>query len=321
MLPISDGHDPSVLLADRIQGMQASREVIPFDPERSFRWHEHDYPSPIARWNYHPEFEIHLIRSGIGRFIVGDYIGTFEAGQVTLIGAGLPHDWVSDVADGETIVGRDAVLQFDGRWIEQCVEVMPELAEANALLELSARGIRFTGETARRAAPLIEQIGVTSGVERVACFFSLLALFVGSPSSERELLAGEWFSPLLDRRSAAVVDITLEYIFANQSGDIRMSEAARLVGMSEPAFSKYFKKWTGQSFTDVVRKLRIARARHLLERTTEPVSDVCFQVGFTNLSNFNRRFLAEVGTTPTAYRRAHRHSLEQKSITAHSLPG
>lgn len=312
-----DKHDASVLLADRIQGMRASREVIPFDPDHSFRWHQHDYPSPIARWNYHPEFEIHLIRSGVGRFIVGDAIGTFTAGHVALIGSGLPHDWVSDVEPGEVILGRDAVLQFDGRWVEQCTALMPELVDLKPLLDQSARGIQFSGRTAARAAPLIEGIGVTTGVERMATFFTLLSVLVNSPPGDRELLAGEWFSPVLDRRSAAVVDIALEYVFANQAGEIRMSEAARLVGMSEPAFSKHFKKWTGQGFTDMVRKLRIARARHLLEQSDEPVSDICFRVGFTNLSNFNRRFLSEVGTTPTQYRKDHLRELSKKvSVSA-----
>lgn len=314
-------HDPSVVLADRIQGMRASREVIPFDPDHSFRWHEHDYPSPIARWNYHPEFEIHLIRSGVGRLIVGDHIGTFEAGHVALIGSGLPHDWVSDLEAGEVVHGRDAVLQFDGRWVEQCTALMPELSDVKPLLELSSRGIQFTGSTAERAAPLMEAIGVSTGVERIAGFFALLSLLANAPAGDCALLAGEWFSPVLDRRSAAMIDITLEYVFANQAGEIRMSEAARLVGMSEPAFSKHFKKWTGQSFSDMVRKLRIARARHLLERSDDPVSEICYEVGFANLSNFNRRFMAEVGTTPTQYRKDHVHTLRQKSTSLTTREG
>ena len=39
----------------------AELEVILPEPEHSFRWYEHDYPYPMARWNHHPEFEIHLI--------------------------------------------------------------------------------------------------------------------------------------------------------------------------------------------------------------------------------------------------------------------
>ena len=105
--------------------MSATREVISPDPQQSARWRQHDYPSPIARWNYHPEFEIHLIRKGTGRFIVGDHVGTFGAGHVSLIGSGLPHDWVSDLEPGEVLVNRDAVVQFDRTWVDDCSGLIP----------------------------------------------------------------------------------------------------------------------------------------------------------------------------------------------------
>lgn len=54
--------DAAARLAERFLGMRANREVIPADPDHSVRWNEHDYPSPLARWNYHPEYEIHLTR-------------------------------------------------------------------------------------------------------------------------------------------------------------------------------------------------------------------------------------------------------------------
>jgi AraC-like DNA-binding protein len=86
------------------------------------------------------------------------------------------------------------------------------------------------------------------------------------------------------------------------AGGVRMSEAAALVGMSEPTFSKYFKRATGQNFSDLVRKLRLAHARRLLEHSDKPISDICYEVGFSNLSNFNRHFLNDAGETPRSYR-------------------
>ncbi|MCY7289970.1 MAG: hypothetical protein LH624_17430 [Cryobacterium sp.] len=55
----------------------AEREVVPHLNGESFRWMEHDYPSQIARWNYHPEVEIHPIRKSRGSYIIGDQIGGF----------------------------------------------------------------------------------------------------------------------------------------------------------------------------------------------------------------------------------------------------
>ena len=86
-------------------------ELIVGDPAASFRWNRHDYPSALARWNYHPEYEIHLIAESVGKMFVGDYIGAFGPGNLLLVGPDLPHHWVSDLAPGERVKGRDIVLQ------------------------------------------------------------------------------------------------------------------------------------------------------------------------------------------------------------------
>jgi AraC-like DNA-binding protein len=296
----------SVQVADSLLGLRADRELIAPDPSHSVRWLEHDYPSPVARWNYHPEYEIHLIRSGTGRFIVGDHVGAFDAGQVVLVGSGVPHDWVSDLEPGEVIPGRDAVIQFDGAWATACAALMPEFAEVTHLLEQSARCIQFHGQTAVAAAERIEAVGAGTGLARLANVLELFVVLARSGADDRQTLAAGWFRPDLDQQAAAMVEITLDYIFGNQSREIRLSVAAERVGMSESTFSKYFKRSVGQNFTEIVRKLRITHACRLLEQTTEPVSSICFTVGFSNLSNFNRQFRAEVGSTPQEYRSARR---------------
>lgn len=43
-----------VLRPEALIDKPAIREVIPHDPRYSTRWHQHDYPSPISRWNFHP---------------------------------------------------------------------------------------------------------------------------------------------------------------------------------------------------------------------------------------------------------------------------
>lgn len=302
---INDG--AAARLAERLLGMRANREVIPEDPNHSVRWHEHDYPSPVARWNYHPEYELHLIRKGTGKFIVGDHIGTFEAGHLPLVGSGLPHDWVSDLRPGEVLQGRDVLIQFDGKWVERAASILPEMAEVKPLLEQSSRGIEFLGRSARAAAVSLEAMGTSTGLQRLQHLFDVLAILSRAPETERRYLADEWFRPQLDGQAAAVVDLVLEYVFSNHAGSVRMSEAAALVGMSEPTFSKYFKRATGQNFSDLVRKLRLAHARRLLERSDKSISDICYEVGFTNLSNFNRHFRNDAGETPRDYRQRVQH--------------
>jgi AraC-like DNA-binding protein len=86
-----------------------------------------------------------------------------------------------------------------------------------------------------------------------------------------------------------------------------MADIATELGMSESRFSRFFKRSTGNSFTDFVNRVRINSACHLLMQTDHYVTDICYQVGFNNVANFNRRFLEIKGMTPTEFRRQSDH--------------
>lgn len=282
---------------------RAVRELVPPDPQLSARWHVHDYPGPFARWNFHPEYEVHLARSGPGRYIVGDSVGVFGAGQLALVGPDVPHDWISDLAPGEVIVGRDVVFQFHGRWLQQCEELLPELRTLAPLWARSRSGIEFSGATAAAGAAELERIGTTRGADRLAHVFQLFHLMAGAPDGEHRPMSGVWEPRDDDPFAEEVVGAALAYVLENLASGVRLSTAASLVGMSDSAFSRYFKRASGLTFTDMVRKLRLTRASTLLLETTRPVHEVAATVGYANLSGFNRQFLATFGHTPSAHRR------------------
>ena len=291
-----------VVIARRLATAPAAREVVPCDPRESARWHMHGVPSPYSRWNYHPEYEIHLIRSGTGRYIVGDHIDTFSAGQVVLVGSNLPHHWISDLAPGQVIENRDIVFQFHPHWVQQCQEILPELSDLQPLLKKSARGIEFTGETARHAADELEAIGTHQGPRRLQHMFGLLGLLAAAPASEHHGLTKEWLPPLQDDGAADTIDRALTYVLDHLTDDVRLASVAELVGLSESAFSKYFKRVSGQTFSDTVQKLRLTHACKLLKDTDLPVASISHRVGYANLSNFNRRFRALYNSTPREFR-------------------
>ncbi len=274
-------------------------ELIVNDPLASFRWHRHDYPSPLARWNHHPEFEVHMITESTGKMFVGDYIGPFGPGNILLIGPNLPHHWVSDVAPGQVIQGRDVVLQFTGKFVDEAQKVFPEFGKISALLKDSLRGIEFHGQDADECGELLLKIGASEGLARVALFVSLLQRMI--TATEKHLVAGETYRPGLTVGGDAKIGNVIEYIFGHIN-DVRMSAAAGILGMNESTFSRHFKKMTGNNFVDCVRKIRIARACTLLESDALSVTDICFECGFQNISNFNRSFRHEKGMTPREYR-------------------
>jgi AraC-like DNA-binding protein len=276
-------------------------ERIVFDPTQSFHWHEHDFPSDIARWNYHPEFELHLIRTSTGKAFVGDHIGHFGPGNLVLVGPNLPHHWESDRRPRTVVPLRDVALHFDAELVRRSAFLLPELAELEPLLRAARLGLEFHGETARRGAALLEQIGAEHGLRRLMLFLELLRGL--SRSSEHRSLASPGYVPDLDREASKVIQRVMDYILQNLTGEVRMAEAARLSRMTEPTFCRFFKRNTGNRFVDYVRKLRVGAACKLLSETATPVTEVCFEVGYHNISNFNRSFRREKGLTPSRYRR------------------
>lgn len=287
-------------------GAQAAREIIPRDPADSFRWRVHGYPDLLARWNVHPEYEIHLIRKGTGRYVIGDVVGSFSAGHLSMVGSNIPHDWISDLREGEYIPERDVVLQISPSWLDMCIEVLPELEEVRALLRRAKRGLEFGGDTAVAGARELELIGASQGMARLQHLFALLSLLTNAPTSDFVPLITGWNTEFGDPESPSseLIDRAINYIFENINGDVTLTAAAHLAGMSPTSFSRFFKAASGNSFSDMVKRLRLTQACHLLRSTTVPIGVLARDVGYSNLSNFNYQFRATYGVTPREYRAA-----------------
>jgi AraC-like DNA-binding protein len=284
-----------------LSGNPPTYEHIVTNVNESFLWRVDDYPWERNVWNYHPEIEIHLLRNSSGMAFVGDHIGEFHTGYLTVVGPNLPHDWVTATEPGEIIKGRDVVIQFDPARVRGLSTKFPEFEQLEEFFRRSERGLVYTGNTRQEAAAMIEQMGTLTGFSRLALFLQLLELL--AMSSEYELLSSPEFAPKLETESLDALQRSLIYIFENLASDIHMAEVAELAGMSESVFSRFFKKNTGNTFTDHVNKLRIWQACKLLSDTDMAITDICFEVGYLNISNFNRTFLRHHKVTPSAYRR------------------
>ena len=88
----------------------------------------HGFPSPLARWHCHDEYELHLIIGTSGKAFVGDWIGPFQPGHLVLCGPRLPHNWISLDAPESGVAERDLVIQFRRDPFEKAARDIPELA-------------------------------------------------------------------------------------------------------------------------------------------------------------------------------------------------
>lgn len=260
----------------------------------------HGFPTPLARWHHHDEYELHLILGNAGKAFVGDWIGPFHSGHLVMVGPRLPHNWVATAQPAEGVLERHLVIQFQREPLVQAAAAMPELAEVLPLLARARHGIEFFGLGARAEAHW-HRVKDTRGLARVAAFLTYLDELVRC--THHRLLSTVQMQSADDDAQIEQINLVVNRIAANAAQPFSAAELAAELGMSESRFSRCFRKATGNTFTDFVNRVRINRACELLLDTDHRVTDICHEVGFNNVANFNRRFLEVKGMTPTEFRR------------------
>lgn len=279
---------------------QPDLELVAVPRDESFKVWSHGYPYRTVRWHFHPEYEIHLITSTTGKYFVGDYIGSFEPGNLVMTGANLPHNWLSSVPQHERVDERCLVLQFDADFIARTTDAFPEFRRVEPLLDASRRGLLFSPETGAAAQPIMREMLAAQGLRRIALFIALLDLLAQSPEPMKLASAAYRADPT--RYAGTRINHVLAFIGNNLSQELRETELAALSGQSVSAFSRYFRRHTGVPFVQYVNRLRINLACQLLMLGELSITDICYQVGFNNLSNFNRQFLLLKGMSPSRWR-------------------
>ena len=95
----------------------------------------------------------------------------------------------------------------------------------------------------------------------------------------------------------------LNFIKTNYKNEITLQSAAEKLKLSKDHFNRIFKSKVGISFKKFLRILRIYKsAVKLRENFSISITDICFDVGFNDLSNFIRTFKNIIGCSPMKYK-------------------
>jgi AraC-like DNA-binding protein len=97
-----------------------------------------------------------------------------------------------------------------------------------------------------------------------------------------------------------------DFLAAGHANRIKLEEAARQACLSQFHFQRLFARTFGESPHQLVTRLRMERARRLLEAGEMPVTEICLEIGYVSLGTFSMRFAERVGQSPSEYRRAAR---------------
>ena len=260
----------------------------------------HGFPTPLARWHYHDEYELHLITASSGKVFVGDWIGYFQPGHVVLAGPRLPHNWISMDLPESGVPERDLVIQFPHDPIATCAQHIPELQEVLPLLERARRGVEFFGIGAQAQAHW-RRVKQAQGAQRFAAFCELLTDL--ARATDFRLLSSVQIQSVDNNHQLDQINAIVGRVMDNMHEDFSVAAVAQELGMSDSQFSRFFRRATGNTFTEFVNRIRISRACQLLRETDRYIANISLEVGFNNMANFNRRFLDIKGMTPSDYRK------------------
>ncbi len=261
---------------------------------------EHGFPTPLARWHYHDEYELHLIVETSGKAFVGDYIGFFQPGHLVLTGPRLPHNWISlDLPEGG-VKRRDLVIQFPHAPIQAASEHISELKEILPLLERAKHGIEFFG-LSDRALNHWQHVKASRGLVR----FSAFCEYVNDLArcTDYRLLSHAPMQAADNDAELAQIDDIASRITQNLAEPLSAADLAAELSMTESRFSRFFRRSTGNTFTGFVNRVRVNRACQLLMESDQLIAQIGYDVGFNNIANFNRRFLDIKGMTPSDFRK------------------
>ncbi|MBN2366083.1 MAG: helix-turn-helix domain-containing protein [Calditrichaeota bacterium] len=238
-----------------------------------------------------------------GKRFIGDSISYYNIDDLFFIGPNLPHTWYSRAGAMGKNKNHEAILvQFAENFAGLNVQKVPELYSLEQLFKECNRGIQFHGKTRERVARKIHELEKKEGLGRLITLINILDILARADKNDKKILSSIEFTRRLQPNDQSRIDRVCTFINENYKNRLSLEATASIVNMSTTAFSRFFKKSTGKTFVNYVNELRIGWACKLLIESDMNIAEISYEVGFNNLSNFNRRFSERHHMNPREYR-------------------
>lgn len=205
-----------------------------------------------------------------------------HSGDAVILPPGLPHSYGSDESDPWTLWW----LHAGGMDLDEVLRIGGMTAQAP---------VRRPGDLFR-AVSLLEEVVAT--LERDASPTGLLAAS-GAAWHLLTLLAAD---VRVETRTQSIMEQAKEYMRTHLAEKTSVADLAGKAGMSPSHFAATFRQQVGFPVLKFHTELRMARARHLLDTTDQPVAAIARSVGYPDPFYFSRQFRAIHQTTPLRYR-------------------
>ncbi|MCR8666742.1 AraC family transcriptional regulator [Aestuariibaculum sp. M13] len=282
--------------------------------DTSFTAKVHEDSNFLKLWHYHPELELVVILKSNGNCFVGDGIEKFEPGDVFLIGKNTPHMWLNQeayFADDSELVAKSIAIHFKKDFLGEHFFETPEMHHLSELFDRARFGIKFLNLKGELIETVQNMLNL-NGFHKTITFLNILNKL--SSHKNFKLLASSGYMKTFKVKTNKTLDKVYAYIFKNFNRDISLDEVAKIANMNATAFSRLFKRVNGKPFSRYVSEIRIGYACKLLLEQKVNISQVCYEVGFNNISNFNRQFKIVMDCNPSEYIKQHVNSYQENEL-------
>jgi AraC-like DNA-binding protein len=275
--------------------MRPKLELIPdLSLQKSFQFLKLETEGFPHQWHYHPEVELTYIIQGRGIRYVGDNISSFKEGDLVLLGENLPHSWVSQ---GEQVgkIQKALVFQFP----ILLINFFPELRNLSEFMNQAKNGFHFPSPDNGLVKRMVEFETLTSNRQLYVLFeiLEILAISEKIPLSNIEIQTQNTISKELGR-----MEQVKKFLHEHYNEHLELDTMATMMHMTPTYFCSWFKRTMGHTFITYLNKLRIEHAARWLIGTDKDVSEIAYEVGFQNVTHFNRVFKKEKMTNPQSFR-------------------
>lgn len=247
----------------------------------------------------HEEMELNLILGGAGtQRIIGDHIGEIADAELVLVGSNLPHGWFTTSSTDKEIL--EVTIQFNRELFSQGFLDKNQLLPIRQLFDHAKRGILFDPGTVKAIAPAIIALEKKSGFDS---FLQLLSLLHDlSIARNSQYLSDPSFCKEIISYDSGRLEKAFDYMNRRYGSPITLTEIARMVYMSEAAFSRFIKMHTGYTFTENLTEIRFGHVTRMLISTQQSIAEIAYKCGFNNMANFNKLFKRRKGCTPKEFK-------------------
>ncbi|MBR5930224.1 MAG: helix-turn-helix domain-containing protein [Prevotella sp.] len=249
----------------------------------------------------HEVFELNFVEHAAGvRRIIGDsseVIGDYDL--VLITSPQLEHVWEQNTCTSEDI--REITIQFDFGMVEDSIFGRNPFLSIRKMMNEARKGLCFPLSAIMSVYKQLDTLSsINDGFYAVMQFMTIL-YELSRCEGARTLASSSFAKVAVEDDSRRILKVK-NYINENYMDELRLAQMAEIAGMSASAFSRFFKQHTGRNLSDYIIDIRLGYATRKLVDTSRSISEISFECGFNNLSNFNRIFKKKKGCSPSEFR-------------------